>query len=144
MDPTPPSPSLLPPEAREPARRMRITFAVLFVLAIGLALYVIWPFRAPLLLAAVLASVLQGPFRALTRLTRGRRAIAGAATTVTLLVLLIGPLAAIIAFATGQVIKGLAFVRDELGIENVAQLRHGDLSPRAEALRDRLLDALHV
>ena len=42
---------------------MRITFAVLFVLAIALALYVVWPFRAPLILAAVLASVLQGPFR---------------------------------------------------------------------------------
>jgi predicted PurR-regulated permease PerM len=123
---------------------MRITFALLFVLAVALALYVIWPFRAPLLLAAVLASVLQGPFRLLTRLARGRRAVAGAATTVSLLVLLIGPIAAIIAFATGQVIKGLAFVRDELGIENVAQLRHGDLSPRAEALRDQLLGMLHV
>lgn len=142
MEPTPPS--LLPPEAREPARRMRATFAVLFLLAIALALYVIWPFRAPLLLAAVLASVLQGPFGALTRLVRGRRAIAGAATTLTLVVLLIGPLAAIIAFATGQVIKGLGFLRDELGIENVAQLGHGDLSPRAEELRDRLLGALHV
>ncbi|MGZ3404953.1 MAG: AI-2E family transporter [Polyangia bacterium] len=145
MDPTPtPPPSLLPPEAREPARRMRITFAVLFLLAIGLALYVVWPFRAPLLLAAVLASVLQGPFRAMTRLARGRRAIAGAATTVTLLVLLIGPLAAIIAFATGQIVKGLAFVRDELGIENVAQLRHGELSPRGQELLDRLLDTLHL
>jgi predicted PurR-regulated permease PerM len=123
---------------------MRIAFAVLFLLAIALALYVVWPFRAPLLLAAVLASVLQRPFRLLTRLFRGRRAIGGAATTLTLLVLLIGPLAAIIAFATGQVIKGLTFVRDELGIENVAQLRHGDLSPRAEELRDRLLGALHV
>ena len=144
MDPTPTPPSLIPPETREPARRMRITFAVLFVLAIALALYVIWPFRAPLLLAAVLASVLQGPFRLMTRLVRGRRSVAGVATTLTLLVLLIGPLAAIIALATGQVIKGLAFVRDELGIENVAQLRAVGLSPRAEELRDRLLAALHV
>jgi predicted PurR-regulated permease PerM len=144
MDPTPPPPSLLPPEAREPVRRLRITFALLLLLAIGLALYVIWPFRSPLLLAAVLASVLQGPFRWVTRLVRGRRAIDGAITTATLLVLLIGPLAAIIAFATSQIVKGLAFVRDELGIENVAQLRHGDLSPRAEELLDRLLGALHV
>ena len=146
MAPTPPPdpPSLLPPEAQEPVRRMRITFALLLLLSIGLALYVMWPFRASLILAAVLASVLQGPFRWLTRLARGRRVVAGAATTVTLLVLLIGPLAAIIAFATGQVIKGLSFVRDELGIENVAQLRHGELSPRAEELLDRLLGALHV
>ncbi len=123
---------------------MRLTFAFLLLLAIGLALYVMWPFRASLILAAVLASVLQGPFRWLTRLARGRRAVASAATTLTLLVLLIGPLAAIIAFATGQVIKGLAFVRDELGIENVAQLRHGELSPRAQELLDHALGVLHV
>ena len=145
MEPTPPpSPSLIPPEARQPVARMRITFALLFLTAVGLALYVIWPFRAPLILAAVLASVLQGPFRWLTRLARGRRAVAGAATTLSLLVLLVGPLAAIIAFSTAQIIKGLAFVRDELGIENVAQLRHGELSPRGQELLDRLLDALHV
>jgi predicted PurR-regulated permease PerM len=142
MDPMPPS--VVPPEAREPVRRMRVTFAILFLLAVALSIYVIWPFRAPLLLAAVLASVLQGPFRHLTRLARGRRAVAGMATTAALIVLLIGPLAAIIAFTTGQVIKGLAFVRDELGIENVAQLRHGELSPRAQQLLDQLLGVLHV
>lgn len=146
MDPTtPPStPSLLPPEGQKPVARTRITFALLFLVAVGLAVYVAWPFRAPLILAAVLASVLQGPFRWLTRLARGRRAVAGVATTLSLLVLLIGPLAAIIAFATTQVVRGLSFVRDELGIENVAQLRHGELSPRAQELLDRLLDFLHV
>ncbi|MCU1280161.1 MAG: hypothetical protein JWM53_3707 [bacterium] len=144
MSPTPPPPSLVPAEEREPVRRMRITFAVLFVLAVALALYVVWPFRAPLLLAAVLASVLQTPFRGLARLLRGRRSIAAVVSTVTLLVLLIGPLAAIIAFAASQIVKGLAFVRDELGIENVAQLRHGELSPRGQELLDRLLGALHV
>jgi predicted PurR-regulated permease PerM len=123
---------------------MRVAFALLFAVAVGLALYVIWPFRAPLILAAVLASVLQGPFRWLTRLVRGRRAVAGAGTTLTLLVVLIGPLAAIIAFATTQIIKGLAFVRDELGIENVAQLRHGELSPRGQELLGHVLDTLHV
>src|ERR1700760_3416098 len=96
-DPTPPpSPSLLPPAAQQPVRRMRIFFALLFLTAVALALCGIWPFGAPLILAAVLASVLQGPFRWMTRLVRGRRAVAGAATTLTLLVLLIGPLAAII------------------------------------------------
>ena len=123
---------------------MRIAFTLLFLLALALALYVMWPFRAPLLLAAVLASVLQRPFRWLTRLVRGRRAVAGTAMTVTLLVLLIGPLAAIIAFATGQVIKGLQFVRDQLGIANVAQLGHGELSPRAQELLDHGLRVLHL
>jgi predicted PurR-regulated permease PerM len=142
--PPPTSPSLVPDGAREPARRMRIFFALLFLLAVALATYVVWPFRAPLLLAAVLASVLQGPFRWLCRLVRGRRAVAGAATTLTLLLLLIGPLAAIIAFAAAQVVKGLDFLRDELGIENVAQLRHGELSPRGQELLDRALTVLHL
>jgi predicted PurR-regulated permease PerM len=145
MDPTPtPPPSLLPDAAREPTKRMRIGFALLFALALGLGIYVAWPFRAPLLLAAVLASVLQGPFRWLTRLARGRRTVAALGTTVALVVTLIGPLAAVVAFTATQVVKGLAFVRDELGIENVQQLRHGELSPRGQELLDRLLDALHV
>jgi predicted PurR-regulated permease PerM len=142
MEPTPPP--RLPPDPAPPTARMRLAFTLLFGLALALAAYVIWPFRAPLLLAAVLASVLQGPFRALTRLLRGRRAAAAVATTLALLVLLIGPLAAIVAFAAGQVVKGLGFLHDELGIENVSQLRQGMLSPRARALVDRGLGALHV
>jgi predicted PurR-regulated permease PerM len=142
MEPTPPPPSLVPPDAA--ARRVRVTFALLLLLALGLALYVVWPFRAPLLLAAVLASVMQAPFRGLTRLMRGRRGVAGTATTLALLLLLIGPLAAIIAFAVGQVVKGLAFVRDELGIANVSQLSHGELSPRGQELLDHLLGVLHL
>ena len=142
MEPT--SPPLVPPGARDPARRMRVAFAALLVLALGLGLYVAWPFRAPLLLAAVLASVLQGPFRALTRLARGRRTVAAVTTTVALVVLLVGPLAAVVAFAATQITKGLGFVRDELGIENVQQLRQGTLSPHGQALVDRVLGALHL
>ncbi len=138
MDPRTPTP---PPPTRPPTLRTRIAFAVLFALALGLGVYVAWPFRAPLLLAAVLASVLQGPFRALSRLYRGRRVAAAVTTTVALLALLLGPLAAIVAFAAGQVIKGLTFVRDQLGIENVQQLRQ---SPRARELIDRVFGALHL
>lgn len=128
----------------EPTRRTRIAFALLFALALGLAGYVVWPFRAPLLLAVVLATVLQGPFALLARLLGGRRATAGAVTTLALLVLIVGPLAAVAAFVVTQLQKGLLFLRDQLGIENVTQLRTGALSPRAEELLDRLLDALHV
>lgn len=128
-------------------RRIRVAFAALFVLAVALALYVVWPFRTPLLLAAVLASALQRPFRRLTRLLRGRRTTAAVGMTLGLVLLLVGPLAAIVAFATSQVVKGLAFLRDELGIANVqqlARLKHGGLSPHGEALMDRLLQPLHL
>src|SRR4051812_33095324 len=110
MDPILPPP---PEVAGAPARHMRLSFTVLFVMALGLAFYVMWPFRAPLFLAAVLASVLQGPYRWLCRLLRGRRGAAGVVTTVGLLVLLVGPLAAIVAFAASQLAKGLSFVHDE-------------------------------
>jgi predicted PurR-regulated permease PerM len=127
-----------------PTTRTRIAFSLLFALALGLAFYVMWPFRAPLLLAVVLASVLHPLFRALARLFRGHDAVAALVTTLLLLVLLIGPLAAVVAFATGQVLKGLSFVHDELGIENVQQLRQGAVPPRAQELIDRSLSALHV
>ena len=143
----PADPSLLPEVAQTPTRRIRVAFALLFLLAVALALYVVWPFRTPLLLAAVLASALQRPFRRLTGLLRGRRTWAAVGMTLSLLALLVGPLAAIVAFATGQVVKGLAFLRDELGIDNMqelAHLRHGGLSPRGEALMDRLLQTLHL
>jgi predicted PurR-regulated permease PerM len=144
--PPPPgsSPSLIPPSVADPTRRMRVGFAILFALALGLSLYLIWPFRAPLLVAAVLASVLQAPFRRLVHLLGGRRTLAGISATVGLVVVLVGPLAAVIAFAIGQVVKGLGFVRDELGIENVAQLRHGELTPRGQELVDRVLSAFHL
>jgi predicted PurR-regulated permease PerM len=128
----------------EPTQRTRIAFAILFALAVGLAVYVVWPFRTPLLLALVLATVLQGPFRLLTRLLRGRRATAGALTTLGLLALIAGPLAAVAAFAVTQIQKGLPFVRDQLGIENVTQLSTGALPTRAEELLNRVLAAVHV
>jgi predicted PurR-regulated permease PerM len=139
---------LAPPtyDARMPATilRTRVAFALLFLLATALTIYVMWPFRAPLLLAIVLATVLQSIYRRLCRLLRNRPSTAAAILTVALLVLLIGPLAAIVAFATGQVLKGLAFVHDELGIQNVQQLRQGGLPPRAQELIDHTLAALHV
>lgn len=136
--------SRVPDDAAEPTRRMRVSFALLFALALALGGYVVWPFRAPLLLAAVLASVLSGPFRALCRLLRGRRSSAAVAMTLLLLLLLVGPLAAIVAFATTQVVKGLDFVHDQLGISNVTELRQGLGSARGQELIDRVLAAVHV
>jgi predicted PurR-regulated permease PerM len=138
-----PAPSA-PNTVGRPTRRLRIAFTVLLALAVGLSLYVIWPFRAPLLLAAVLASVLHSVFRRASRLLHGHRALGAFATTVGLVVLILGPLAGIVAFAAGQVVKGLAFVHDELGIENVGQLHPGALPPRGQELLDHLLAVLHL
>lgn len=129
----------------DPNLRTRIAFTLLFALSLVMAGYVMWPFRGPLFLAIVLASVLEGPYRGLTRLLRGRRILAAAATTLALLVLLIGPLAAVLAIATSQVLKGLAFVHDQLGIVNVQQLRAEEsLPPRAQKLIEHTLATLHL
>ena len=129
----------------DPNLRTRIAFTLLFALALGLSAYVMWPFRGPLFLAMVLASVLQGPYRALTRLMRGHKLLAAASTALALLVLLIGPLAAVLAMTATQVLKGLGFVRDELGIASVHQLREEEsLPPRAQQLIEHTLSTLHL
>src|SRR5205823_3217759 len=128
----------------ERARAARLAFGGLFALAVALAAYVVWPFRAPLFLALVLASVLRGAYLLFVRLAGGRCVTAALLTTLGLLVVIVGPLGAIVGFVAGQVVKGLDFVRDQLGIRSVEQLRQGALSPRGEELADRALSALHL
>ena len=126
------------------SRASRWAFGILFALALVLAGAVVWPFRAPLFLALVLASVLHGIHERLTRLFRGRRVAAALGTTLGLLAVIVGPLGAVVGIVAAQGVKGLAFVRDQLGIHSVAELKHGTLSPRAEELLDRALVALHL
>lgn len=126
------------------ARSSRVAFAVLFALAFGLAASVVWPFRSPLFLALVLASTLRGVYDWVVRQLRGRRVIGALVTTAGLLVVLIGPLAAIAGFVAGQVVKGLGYAREQLGIHSVAELRRGALSERGEERIDRALGFLHL
>jgi len=125
-------------------RRGRLAFVLLFFLAVGLAAYTVWPFRAPLFLAAVLSSVLRRPYVRLARLLGGRSATAALLATLGVLILLVGPLGIIVGFAAGEIVKGLLFVRDQLGLQSVEQLRQGSLPPRAAVLVDRALAAFHV
>jgi predicted PurR-regulated permease PerM len=131
-------------ERQPPERTARFSFNVLFLLAIGLSFYVMWPFRTPLLLAAVLASVLYGLFFRVSRLFGGRRGPAALLTTGGLLLVIIGPLAAVVVFASGQVSKGLAFLHDQLGIANMSELRPGALPPRGQELVNHTLKGLHL
>jgi predicted PurR-regulated permease PerM len=130
--------------AGSPARSARLAFAVLFAVAIALAAYVVWPFRAPLFLALVLASVLYGVYEWVVRRLHGRRVAGAVITTVGLLVVIVGPIGAIVAFVAGQVVNGLTFVRDELGIHSMEQLQRGALSPHGQALVTRALGVFHL
>jgi predicted PurR-regulated permease PerM len=101
------------------ALRVRITFGILFGLAIVFAACVVWPFRGPLFLALVLASVLHGVHSWIVRRVGGRRIAGAALTTFGLLVVIIGPVAAAVGFVAGQIVNGLGFVRDQLGVRMV-------------------------
>ncbi len=126
------------------SERSHWTFALLFAVALGLTGFVVWPFRGPLLLAVVLASVLQSTHLALTALLRGRETVSASLVTFAVFVTIVGPLAAIVAFVAGQVGSGVAFVRSQLGGETVSDLEHGTLSPHGRELVDRTLATLHL
>jgi predicted PurR-regulated permease PerM len=122
--------------------RARVFFGALFACSIALTGYIVWPFRAPLFLALVLASVLQGIYQHVVTLLRGRRKLSAAVTTLGLLLVIVGPMAAVVTFVAGQVVKGLDFVHEQLGIGSLTQLRA--LPPQAEEMLDALLARLHL
>jgi predicted PurR-regulated permease PerM len=144
----PPQDRVPPTEDRLPARRetrgARITFGLLVLVAAFLFVWVIWPFRAPLFLAVVLAAVLQRPLERLSSLLRGRRRTASALLTLAVLFVIVIPLGSIGAFAVRESLVGLQYLRDELGVQSVQQLRSERLPPRAEAMLDRVLRAAHL
>lgn len=134
------------PEAPAHAAARRPLRALVILLAASAALlaYVVWPFRGPLFIAAVLAAGLQPLLRRATALLHGRQRTAGGALTVAVLALVIAPFATIVGFATHQVLAGLTFVRDELGVRSVGQLTSAALPPRAQALMDGTLSSMHL
>src|SRR5919197_5669630 len=115
----PPRPPLGP---RAPTSRARRTFWVLLAIAVALTLYVVWPFRSPLFLAAVLAAAFQPLLARTERLLKGRRRLAGALLTVLVFGAIVAPIASILAFVAQEVTKGLSWVRDSLGVQSVGDI----------------------
>src|SRR5205823_5512671 len=89
-----------------------------------------------------LASVLHGLYQRVLILMRGRRKAAALASTLALLLVIIGPVAAVVGFLAGQVVKGLDYFREQLGIGSIAELRA--LPPQAQEMVDATLARLHV
>jgi predicted PurR-regulated permease PerM len=137
-------PSLDKPRATRTSRTAAISFGVLFALAVTLLGAVIWPFRVPLFFAFVLATVLDGVYGWTVRQLRGHRVIGALVTTLGVLVVVIGPLAAVVGFIAGRLAAGLAFIRDQLGINTIDQLRNGTLSANGTQLTGRALRLLHL
>jgi predicted PurR-regulated permease PerM len=97
-------------------------FVVLMAVATVLFGLVLWPLATPLLLAAVIASVLWRLQGRLTKLFRGKRAIASGVLTFGLLVLLLGPMTALVAVVINDGADGVRFVLDALHSEEVGRL----------------------
>jgi predicted PurR-regulated permease PerM len=141
-EPLVPGRDRLPPP-RE-TRAARITFGLLVLIAAFLFVWVIWPFRAPLFLAAVLAAVFQRPLERLSALLHGRRRTASALLTLGVFVVIVLPLGSIGAFSVRESLVGLQYLRDELGVQSVQQLKSESLPPRAEAMLNRVLEVAHL
>jgi predicted PurR-regulated permease PerM len=81
----------------------RTVFVLLLVVGIaGLFLAVAWPFLQTLLIAAMLAGLLHPLYRWLVRLLRGRETIASIATLLILLLIIVGPLSALLGVVVSQ------------------------------------------
>jgi predicted PurR-regulated permease PerM len=98
---------------------------VLFVLLVGSMLLVgavIWPLAEALFMAAVLAMVLAPLQQRLTRKLRGRRKLAAGILAFAVLVLLIGPLIGLSAFAVKEASAGVKFILETVRGEGVSGL----------------------
>src|SRR2546423_10150997 len=129
---------------RAPTTRARRTFWVLFAVAVALTVYVVWPFRAPLFLAAVLAAAFQPLLARTERLLKGRRRLAGALLTLLVVAAIVAPIASILAFIAQEITKGLTWVRDSLGIQSMGDVSLSRVPPEAQHAIDRALSTLHV
>ncbi|GAC1338984.1 MAG: AI-2E family transporter [Myxococcales bacterium] len=139
-------PAAHPPSAatsRSPAAA-RVALGVLALVGGALFALVVRPFWAPLLLAAVLAAVFQRPLDALTRAVGGRRRLAGALVTLSVLIVIVLPFASVAAFAAREAIAGFSYLRDTLGVQTVAELKTAPLPPVAQASLDRALGLAHL
>src|SRR6267143_1882307 len=116
---------------RAPTTRARRTFWALLAVAVALTVYVVWPFRAPLFLAAVLAAAFQ-PL------------LAGALLTLLVFGAIVAPIASILAFVAKEITQGLTWVRDSLGVQSVGELSLSRIPPQAQHALDGILSTLHL
>src|SRR5438270_10321946 len=137
-------PARPPLSPRAPTSRARRTYWALLALAVALTIYVVWPFRAPLFLAAVLAAAFQPLLARTERLLKGRRRLAGALVTLLVFGAIVAPIASILAFAAQEITAGLIWVRDSLGVQSVGDISLSRVPPQAQHAIARILITLQL
>lgn len=108
--------------------KFRTAFVLLLVLGVtALFLAVLWPFYKPLLFGAILAGLAQPIYRWFLVCFRGRAALASTVTLLILLVILIGPLAALLTLVVQQAVEVSQFaapvLREQIGVAGDFDLR---------------------
>ena len=99
---------------------LRTAFVLLLVLAtFVLFLEVVWPFLTPLLFGAILASLCQPLYQAVTRLLGGRASLGAFVTLFILFLIVVGPLSAFVGVVVGQAVHvsndAIPWVQEHLG-----------------------------
>jgi len=97
-------------------------FLALMIVATVLLALVIMPVAKELLLAAVFAGMLWPVQQWTSKKLRGRRALAAGVLTTAVIVLLLGPVAAIVTFVVRDGADGVRFVSDAVHSDDVATL----------------------
>jgi predicted PurR-regulated permease PerM len=131
------------PDDRTQSRSALITARLLMLLASLLMLYVVWPFRVPLFLAALLAAILQPALYRLEQRLRGRRHSAALLITLGSAATIVTPIIVAGAFASKYILMGITLVRDTLDAAATPESVALVLSPEQSAVL-RLLKTLHV
>ena len=98
------------------ARRLLVA---LLIAALALMAMIVRPFWEALFLAAVLAAALRPVMEWLARHLGGRRSLAAAIVTLTLLIVVVLPLAGLAAILVGQVSDGIQWLRGTIESEGV-------------------------
>src|SRR4051812_19333341 len=108
-----------------------ITYGVLLALSLLLFAAVLLPVWKPLLVAAVLAGGLGPLHDRLARRLRGHRGLAAALLVVGVILLLLVPIAIMLAVLIPQILEGVSWVTHELGTGGVnALIEHAPASLR--------------
>lgn len=139
LDPASPQHPLHPPDGE--VERVPLPLLVMLVAASLLMVYLVWPVRTPLFLAAVMALVLQPPFLWVNRILRGRRYLAGACITLLLLAGIVLPALAIVMASLNELVGGAAWLSSQLKVEGDRQLSYTELGARAASM---MAEKLHL
>jgi predicted PurR-regulated permease PerM len=131
------------PDDRTQSRSALMTARGLMLLASLLMIYVVWPFRVPLFLAAVLAASFQPALYRLEQRLRGRRRLAAMLITLGSGATIVTPIIVAGAFAAQYIVMGIMLVRGTLDAAAAPESVASMLSPEQAAVL-RLLKTLHV